>query len=272
MIPTTHMKSRANSSAAGRPERSGRGPASRRPRRSDAGADRRLAALGNLAAGMSHEILNPVNTISLACQYLEALLTRRGAIPEETVREHFRMIHLELGRIRKILDDCARFRRAPVDRVELVDLGELVRATVDAFATASPGVSIDTTGAAPASGLRVPMDAAAMREALVHVLRNAAQSMPAGGAVRVEARPSGRFALLEVVDAGPGIPAAEKRLVFEPYYTTRPRALGIGLTLVRSIVRAHGGTVTLRSRPGKGTRVTIRLPNGERAPITGASG
>ncbi|MBI1852428.1 MAG: HAMP domain-containing histidine kinase [Planctomycetes bacterium] len=217
---------------------------------------------------MSHEILNPVNTISLACQYLETLLARQGTLPGETVREHLRIIHLELGRIRKVLDDCSRFRRAPVERLESVDLGAIVRVAVEAFGRSveRPDVRLDVAGVAAADGLRIDLAPAAFREALTHLMQNAQLAMPSGGTIRVEIRRVGKHVVLEVADDGVGIDANQRRVVFEPYFTTRANALGIGLTLVRAIVHAHGGNVTLRSRPGKGTRVAIRLPIGALAP------
>ncbi len=236
-----------------------RASAARRPRADD---EDRLAALGTLAAGMSHEILNPVNTISLACQYLEALLTRQGPVVEGVVREHFRLIHLELGRIRKILDDCSKFRRVLMVRQEPLDFGAFLRRMVEAPDWASPraGVVCSVEGLAGADGLTVALDPDSFRQAMGHLLRNAVESMPDGGTIAVSALRHGRHAHVELADGGCGIAPEQLGKVFEPYFTTKPDSVGIGLTLVRTIVRAHHGTVALRSRPGKGTTVAIRLP------------
>jgi signal transduction histidine kinase len=245
-----------------------RKPAGARPRRSSASEEDRLAALGTLAAGMSHEILNPVNTISLACQYLEALLAK-GELDEGVVREHFQLIHVELGRIRKILDDCSRFRRIPHCRPERVDLGGLLLDEIesyrrglaaDAQRPTTGQIRFDLGGIEAASGLWVAIDTTAFRQLLVHLLDNALQAMPKGGTVTLAARRARASVTLEISDEGAGIPAEVMHKVFEPYFTTRPDALGIGLTLVRAIVRAHGGSVSLRSRVGKGTRVAVRFP------------
>jgi signal transduction histidine kinase len=234
----------------------------RRWDRADRLEEDRLAALGTLAAGMSHEILNPLNTISLACQYLEALLVRRGPPPEPVVREHFRLIYLELGRIRRILDDCTKFRKIPELSPEPIELGRFLRDTLEGFAwpAGPPQVRRDLAGLARADGVVVSVDRSSFRQAIGHVLENAVLGMPRGGTIRASASARAGLATIVVEDDGVGIPRPLLRKVFEPYFTTRPEALGIGLSLVRAIVRAHRGSITLQSRAGKGTRVAIRLP------------
>jgi signal transduction histidine kinase len=218
-----------------------------------------LDSLCNLASGIAHELRNPLNTISLAFQLLRTLLEQRGADLGIDLEDHFCKIHFELGKMRKILDNFTRFR-APGD---LAARGLDLRAVVEAALSETEGDcvrgGIDVQDRFP-RGLEVNADPSMLTEALVHLINNAIDAMPDGGRLTIQGGCDGSTHRIVVEDTGEGIPEAERARVFEPYFTTRPERLGIGLTMAAGIVRAHRGRVLIRGGAPGGTVVVIEIP------------
>ena len=146
---------------------------------------------------------------------------------------------------------------------EPVDLGELVRQTVDLYQDLAEDKHL-TIAAAAGEGLVVPVDRNRMRQVLANLVDNAVKYTPAGGEIHIAARRDGPGALISVSDTGTGIPADELPRIWERLYrgdkSRSERGLGLGLTLVKAIIEAHGGTVAVESSPGKGARFDLRLP------------
>jgi len=249
-----------------RAERAGRTDAGARARALTKDADRksrrggRLSSLLNLASGIAHEINNPLNAISVASQLIQKLLERRSVLaPDDEIRKHFAVIHLEVGRIRKVIENFVQFSRIEDLTLEPVPIEEVVGGvlvTVRDLA-ASAGLSLEER---VEGGAWVAADRTRLHEALLHVLQNAVQSTDPGGVVSIALRPLSRSVRIVVRDSGRGIPIADIDQIFEPYYSTRVDKLGLGLTLARSIVRGHRGRIRVRSQVGLGTEFTIWLP------------
>ncbi len=149
-------------------------------------------------------------------------------------------------------------------RREPVDLGELVRQTVDLYEDLAEDKHLTMTAAAD-EGLVVPVNRNRMRQVLANLVDNAVKYTPADGEIRIAARRDGPGALISVSDTGTGIPADELPRIWERLYrgdkSRSERGLGLGLTLVKAIIEAHGGTVAVESAPGQGTRFDLRLPS-----------
>lgn len=218
----------------------------------------RLAAVGQLAAGVAHEIRNPLTAIRSTMQYLLRDLapdTPKHQLVEELLSEVDR-INSTVGGLLS-LSRSGEVRRVEMDLLET--LGKAVK-LVQAQA-AEKGVEVGSDFAAPDS--RILGDPGQLKQVFLNLLLNALQAMDAGGSVVVTARPwSGGSPWVEVriVDTGPGIPPDQLRRVFDPFYTTKRDGTGLGLAICHGIIEQHEGEIQLDSEIGVGTTASIRLP------------
>lgn len=221
----------------------------------------RLAAIGRMAAHVTHEVRNPLSSISLNVEMLEDELG-----PGDTeARALMKAIHGEVDRLTAITEEYLRLARLPQPRLEPDDLGELIR-SVERFVRRemeASGVTLelDVDDELPA----VAFDEAQLRQALLNLLRNAREAME-GGTVRVLARAEGGGVRIDVVDEGPGIPAEVRERIFDLFFSTKERGSGLGLPLTKQIIAAHGGTIRCESPPEGGTRFEVWLPASEPIP------
>ncbi len=245
-------------------------------RRSD-----RLAALGTLAAGLAHEIKNPLTSILTFSRHL----SRR--FHDERFRQRFQnVVPRELERINGIVDELLRLARptrlslSPVQLPQLLD--QVLELYGEQIETKRIAVARQYGGELPA----IQADREHLYQAIVNLVANALEAMGEGGALTLRTAwadtgagatrwPWQRRVKLEVEDSGAGIPAADVPHVFDPFFTTKPSGTGLGLALVHKIIEDHGGTITVRSVPGSGTTFTVVLPLtlgplAERRPGTGA--
>ncbi|HEX2188888.1 MAG TPA: ATP-binding protein [Longimicrobiaceae bacterium] len=219
----------------------------------------RLATAGELAAGAAHEIRNPLAAIRSAIQYL------RGDYAEGSDRASLVDDLLsEVDRIDGIVEGLLSFARPPVSLPEPVELPELLGQSVGLVAARARGQRVSVALDVPPV-LSLHADPNQLKQVLLNVFLNALQAMPDGGELRVSAAPRGRAVELRVADTGPGIAPEHLDRVFDPFFTTRPEGTGLGLSICYGIVERHGGEMEVRSEPGSGTEVVVRLPCG-RAP------
>ncbi|HEX3552563.1 MAG TPA: ATP-binding protein [Thermoanaerobaculia bacterium] len=223
----------------------------------------RLAAVGQLAAGVAHEIRNPLTAIRSTMQYL-----LRGLDPGEPKHQLVAELLSEVDRINSTvggllsLSRSGEIRRAEIDLLE--PLGQAVQ-LVQAQA-AEQGVAIDSDLGGPAR--RVLGDAGQLKQVFLNLLLNALQSMPGGGRISVAVSPwpplRGRedapWVQVRIADTGPGIPPDQLRRVFDPFYTTKRDGTGLGLAICHGIVEQHEGEIQMESEVGSGTTVSVRLP------------
>lgn len=217
-----------------------------------------LAALGQLAATVAHELRNPLASIKGAAQFL---LDDCGDDPA-TLRDFLSIVVDEADNLGHLTTDLLAFARPPAPERQIVDLVAVVRAEADFLRAEleSAGVTLHETYAAPAWA---SLDAAQIGRALRNLLLNASQAMPDGGRVALSVQPAPGVAAWElaVSDTGPGVPDAIKAKLWEPFFTTKARGTGLGLAQVRQVVEAHGGTIHVEDAPGDGgARFVLRLP------------
>jgi PAS domain S-box-containing protein len=219
-----------------------------------------FALLGRLAAGVSHEIRNPLAVVFLHVDLVEEELRAQAPEAAALVAEMLTEIRTHLARLEDLVQDyLAAVRASQLERT-LQDLGDAVQAwAADWEQMASPrGVTLQCDGL-EALGL-VAFHASTLRRALRNVVQNALDAMPDGGLLTLRGRRQGATVQLDVSDTGSGIPPELHARIFEPLQTTKPGGTGLGLYIVQEVVAAHGGHVAVQSTVGVGTTLTITLP------------
>lgn len=227
----------------------------------------RLAATGRLAAGVAHEINNPLGGVMNALARL-----RRGGIPEERRQEYFDLCDNGLKRIqdtvRRILDFS---RKRP--EVREVSVATALRQSLElaGHLVSQAGIRIedriDDRTTAAAGHLAVKADAGDLQHVFLNLIVNAVDAMPGGGTLTIGASRSLRWVVVEIVDTGVGMTLDELSASFEYFHTTKPvgKGTGLGLSIAHHIVAAYGGALTLNSRKGEGTKATVELPAADAA-------
>jgi len=217
----------------------------------------RLAAVGTMAAGLAHEVRNPLNSAALQLTVLERRL-ERGEGVDRTV-PIARIIKGEIDRLDRLVRDFLAFAKPnPLDP-RPVDLAELLRAVRELIAPEAEAARVLVTVDAPSSTRPASGDAERLRQVLLNLTRNAVEAMQAqGGHLILRARNTQSTVTIEVEDDGPGF--SESLPVFDAFFTTKDQGTGLGLALVHRIVTDHGGTIQVESRPGR-TCFAVSLPS-----------
>lgn len=214
----------------------------------------RLAALGRLAAGLAHEIRNPLGSISGSVE-----MVREAPELDEEDRRLLALVLGEVDRLNDLVTTMLDIGRPRELELAPVDLGALA-AEVAKVAQADGGPRVLVQ--APSDAVRVTADHAQIRQVLWNLVKNARQLSPPGGEVRVEvgwddaARPT-----FSVSDDGPGVAPEDRERLFEMFFSRRRHGIGLGLALVRQIVDAHRGEITVESEPGHGATFAVHLPS-----------
>ena len=221
----------------------------------------RLAQLGTLAAGIAHEINNPLASIVAGSEGLLRDLDRRGGAADESQRDYLRILHKEAMRARDITARLLRFAHQDSPRREIVQLRRETEEVVALFAHQCRDAGVDIVIEAVAAGPTIEGDPAEWRQVLFNLLRNALDASPRGGRIRVRLAAEDDQALLAVADDGPGVPPELQDRIFEPFVTTKEpgKGTGLGLAIVHRIVEAHRGRITVENG-ARGACFTITVP------------
>jgi PAS domain S-box-containing protein len=218
----------------------------------------RLAAVGQLAASIGHDIRNPLAAIRNAFYLVNRRVLASELGQDPRIVQFAQIIDKELHACNKIITDLLDFARERPPALAPCPLAELV---ADAISVVPAPKHVTVTANVPET-LPVPqLDRDQFRQVLVNLVQNAAEAIPQTrlGSVHVTARAGEGELRVEVADDGDGIPAEIQQKIFEPLFTTKAHGTGLGLAIVNNIVTRHGGTLQLRSAKGAGTTVTIRL-------------
>jgi len=223
----------------------------------------RLNAFTLLAAGVAHELGNPLNSLTIHLQLLERRLKKMGK-QGDNLREHLDVATGEIKRMDGIISQflaAIRPTKPQLQRVQIADLvKESLRFLKPDLDQAKVKVKIDLRSDLPA----MPLDADQMKQAIYNLIRNATQAMPKGGTLTISGTYTDFEVRLSFDDTGKGITPEQMGKLFQPFATTRPTGSGLGLLIVRRIIREHGGEIDIESRAGQGTRVSLWLPLVER--------
>jgi len=224
-------------------------------RRSD-----RLAAIGELAAGMAHEIRNPLASLSGSIAMLREELTVEG-----TGRELLDIVTGEVARLDALVSDFLGYASPRDIAPQETDLLAVLQETMTLLQARAGECRIAVTrrGAAPA---RAEVDPQLARQVFWNLALNAVEAMPRGGELAVTVSGVGPEVTIEFADTGAGIPRAALAKIFTPFFSTKERGTGLGLALVYKIVEAHRGRIDVESEPGRGTTVRVAFPVRQQAP------
>ena len=225
----------------------------------------RLAALGQMAAGLAHEIRNPLGSIKGAAQYLRPV---EGQTADAGTREFLDIIVEEVDRLNKIVSQFLDYARPYRGDQSPLDVNDVVRKTINLFEKERTGSRVEI-GMNLLDGLPpVRADAQQLRQVFLNLTINAFDAMAQGGRLQISTslrrstRRGATAAFLEVRfrDDGVGIPPADLRNLFIPFFTTKEKGTGLGLPISQRIIENHGGTIEVRSQPGSGSTFTVLLP------------
>mgnify|MGYP001058525388 FL=1 len=221
----------------------------------------RLSSLGQLAAGVAHEIRNPLNAISMASQRLQ-----REYMPcEQDKGADFGrltgVIRDEIRRLNVIIEDFLTFSRSRRLELREFSLTEVIQKLARLMGEEARVRGIALTVRPEQDSLMVPMDVDKLQQALINMVKNAMESIDGTGSIGIvmEKQPGDR-AVVRIADTGSGLAPGEVEKIFDPDYTTKEKGLGLGLPIAYEIIRGHGGTIRVQSSPGQGTTFEIELP------------
>jgi two-component system, sporulation sensor kinase E len=219
-----------------------------------------LASLTTLAAGVAHEIKNPLGSMGIHLQLIQKKIAGKDCIESKDIDQHLDVISEEVDRLNRIVVDFL-FAVKPMDtRLEDGDLNKVIQELLEFV-----GPELDQAGVKIESSLSpglppLSIDARYIKQALLNLIKNAVAAMPDGGTLGVQTLRSGEEVQVRISDTGSGIPEDIMDKIFEPYFTTKPFGTGLGLTIVFKIVKEHYGDISVSSRVGEGTTVTLALP------------
>jgi len=216
----------------------------------------RLAALGQLSAGLAHEIRNPLSTIKTSAEMLAQNVPSDNALAHEMAG----FISSEVDRTNSLVTRFLDFARPLSVRLEKTDLTQLIDRAVSDIEKHSPplDVTIYKNYAPDIPPFR--LDGQLMERVVYNLLLNAAQASPAQGTVTVKTRQFNSTVEIAVIDRGPGIEPKHLENIFNPFFTTKPTGVGLGLAIVSKIVDEHSGKITVESEPGEGSVFRVYLP------------
>ncbi|MBI3933196.1 MAG: HAMP domain-containing protein [Acidobacteria bacterium] len=226
-----------------------------------------LATLGELAAGLAHEIRNPLAGIAGVIEIIGRDL------PESSPsREVWKDVQQEIRQIQKILNELLDYARPKPPRFTLADLNLTAEhaASLARQQVLSRPIRITVVPAPPLPP--VEHDAGQMQQVLLNLLLNAIQSIEGAGSIELSLNSEDDFAIVRVSDTGRGIDSKHLASIFRPFFTTKGQGTGLGLSLAQRIVEAHGGRIDATSAPGQGSQFTIRLPLPKAAEKSARSG
>ena len=216
-----------------------------------------LSRLGQMAAGVAHEIRSSLQSISFELSAVREARTQ----DREALEDHVRSASLEIERLRRTVDGYLRVARLRSIQAEPMQVNDLLEEVVQKMAAdavlSGLELELDLCSDMP----ETQADREVMRQAILNLVKNAIQAYPSrDGRVRLTSRTGGGEITISVTDTGPGIPEEIREKVCNLYFTTKEGGTGVGLALVRQAIEMHGGGLQIDSRVGDGTSMTLRLP------------
>ena len=216
---------------------------------------RRMAAIGRLTSGVGHEVKNPINAIVV---HLELLRSKIAG--DSGAARHLEVIQSEIRRLDRVVQTLVDFSRPVELQLKDQDLRGIVSSVLMLASAEFETRDISVVSELPSHAVNVRIDADLLKQALLNVVLNGAQSMSGGGELSVRLTEDARAAILKVEDHGEGIPHEIRDRIFDLYFTTKREGSGIGLAMTYRILQLHHGQLDVESKMGKGSTFTLRIP------------
>lgn len=221
-------------------------------------ASERLAAIGKMAAHVTHEVRNPLSSIALNLELLEEELSPESQ--SEEARSLVRAIGQEVQRLSGLSDQYLSMARRKAPELEECDLGALIGASVQFMRRDVERHGIELRTAVPRDLPWLSVDQAQIRQTLFNLVRNAREAMPEGGVVTLRVVVAASEVVLQVEDTGPGVPVDQVERLFDPFFTTKDHGTGLGLAVTAQILAAHGGRLSYSEAIPHGSIFSAHLP------------
>lgn len=214
----------------------------------------RLSALGELSAGMAHEIRNPLASIRGTAEIL-----KDGVSADDPKQEFAGILIREVDRLNGVLEDFLRFARPVPVEFGRFSVSKVVSAVLDLTRQQAQRQQVEFRLALD-EDRDVPGQGEQVKQALLNLTLNALQAMPDGGVLEVSSRNMDKEVQIKISDTGPGVAPEDRERIFNPFVTTRETGTGLGLAITQRIVQGHDGRIILESSPGRGASFTVCLP------------
>jgi len=220
----------------------------------------KIAAVGQIAAGVTHEIKNPLNSLAINIQMLQKQIKETVETDECGFSEMAYIIQCEVKRINNILDNFVWFAKFPDPKFMQNDLNQTVKEVTAFISPEAKGAGVTIDLSLSDSIPEFKFDNSQVKEILMNLTRNAFQAMPHGGELKISTSASNNKITINVSDTGIGIPEGNLVRLFTPFFSTKDSGFGLGLAIVKRIVEGHGGRISCRSKAGEGTVFEIVFP------------
>ncbi|MFP4055312.1 MAG: sensor histidine kinase [Candidatus Brocadiia bacterium] len=213
-----------------------------------------------LAAGLAHEIKNPLSTINLNLQLLQEDWQNADSPKEKRTLKRLQTLQRETSRLAGLLEDFLRYARTQSIEPQACQLNDLIGEILDLVAPQAAQQHVEVRTRLAPDLPPIQADPKLLKQALLNLVINAEQAMPEGGELLVETSPGDHHVQVDVTDTGRGIPDHHRAKIFDVYFSTKKEGSGLGLPTAQRILHLHGGSLDLESEVGKGTRFTARIP------------
>ncbi|TKJ43545.1 hypothetical protein CEE35_08710 [Candidatus Aerophobetes bacterium Ae_b3b] len=214
----------------------------------------RLAAMGEMAAGLAHEIRNPLSVIRNSIYFLQTVLSGKEKIK---VEKHLKIIDQEIDETASIIEELLNFTREVKPELSWTKIDDLIKESLKSLPIPR---KIRLAKKLGKDVPRIRLDKVQMRQALKNLITNAVQAMPQGGDLKIGVKVNKRHLVISVSDTGEGISEKNLEKVFQPLFTTRARGIGLGLAITKRLIEANQGEIEVESREGEGATFYLKLP------------
>jgi PAS domain S-box-containing protein len=220
----------------------------------------KLAAIGQLSAGIAHEVRNPLSSIKMSLQILEKRMQ-----PDGNDLKRFKIAQREVEHLEKLVSDVLIYAKPTEPQKKDCDMRTIIEGSLAMVEKSLKDKDIDVRKSYPGEPAAIKVDSSMINQALINIFQNAVDAMEPGGRLMIPIHDDADSLVLEIEDNGCGIDEKDLPYLFNPFFTMKSYGTGLGLTQVEKIIEQHGGTIEVASRKGDGTRFTIVLPRGTEA-------
>lgn len=231
----------------------------------------RLATIGRMSAKVAHEIRNPLSSISLNTELLEEEIASYKGVDSREAKSLLQSISLELDRLTEITDDYLRFAKLPAPRLKELTVNRMISDLVSMLEKEMQERGVTIRKRLARSLPKVRVDQQQLRRALLNMLKNSLEAMPAGGEISVATDSNSDHVLIAISDTGAGIEVEHIDRIFTPFFSTKEMGTGLGLPLAQQIVAEHGGEILCSSKLGEGSSFLVTIPIARAARPRGSS-